>query len=130
MYPNTLSVGLSKMLDIWRKGVSVLECIELTLYSKFCAATRGFNSAFHALPFMALISPHAPPTLELWSKAFQRWYIDFPPGRVPTSSKTHTFGFRRGEKALKNQRWLLSFLAFFSFRQNKTCTGTMPFSAP
>jgi len=38
---------------------------ELTLYSKFCAATRGFRSARHAFPFIALISPQAPPMLEL-----------------------------------------------------------------
>ena len=31
--------------------------------------------------------------------------MDVGPGRVPTSSKMHTFGFKQRAKALKNQRW-------------------------
>ena len=42
----------------------------------------------------------------------------------------HTFGWSTGANALKNQRCELIFFAFFSFRQNMICTGTMPCSAP
>ncbi len=74
-----------------------------TLYSKFWAATRGFiNKSFPHVPFIATISPHAPPTLELISKAFQRWYIEVSPGCVPTSSRTQTLGSNIGPNALKN----------------------------
>lgn len=56
--------------------------------------------------------------------------MDLCSGLVPTSSKMHTFGCSTGANALKNQRWELIFLAFFSFKQNMICTGTIPFSAP
>jgi len=59
MYPKTLSNGLSNML--------------LILYSKFCAATSGLSRFRQSKPLSATISPHAPPTEELMSKAFQRW---------------------------------------------------------
>src|SRR5580700_4105846 len=90
MNPKTLSSGLSRMLDI--------------LYSKFCAATRGFKRFLPNGPFMATISPQAPPMLELRSKAFQRWYRESPPGRVPPSRRMQTLGWRMGPKAWKNQR--------------------------
>lgn len=116
MYPNTLSSGLSRMLDI--------------LYSKFCDATSGLSRLPPKRPFMALISPQAPATLESVSKAFHRWYSELVPGRVPTSSRMHTFGFRALPKALKNQRCELSLRWFFSLRQKINWHGTMPFSAP
>jgi len=81
-------------------------------------------------PFSATISPHAPPTFELISKAFHKWYIDVGPGMVPTSRRTQTLGWRMGPKALKNHRWELIFFWFFSLRQKITWTGTTPFSAP
>jgi hypothetical protein len=81
-------------------------------------------------PFSATISPHAPPTFELISNAFHRWYIDVGPGIVPTSRSTQTLGWRIGPKALKNHRWELIFFWFFSLRQKMIWTGTMPFSAP
>ena len=52
------------------------------------------------------------------------------PGRVPTSSSTHTFGCSSEPNALKNQRCELIFFWFFSLRQKITWTGTRPFSAP
>jgi hypothetical protein len=116
MYPNTLSSGLSRMLDI--------------LYSKFCEATSGLRRFLPHFPFIALISPQAPATLESVSKAFHRWYSAVPAGRVPTSSRMHTFGLRALPKALKNQRCELSFFWFFSLRQKIIWQGTMPFSAP
>ena len=36
------------------------------------------------------------------------------------------FGFTRGPNALKNQRWLLSFFLFCSFKQKIICTGHAP----
>src|SRR3954454_3014591 len=103
MYPKTDSSGLSRMLDI--------------LYSKFCEATSGLNSPSHPLPFPALISPHAPATLESVSKAFQRWYSELFPGLVPTSSKMQILGVSARPNALKNQRCEFSFFWLFSLRQ-------------
>ncbi|KAH3685751.1 hypothetical protein WICPIJ_003270 [Wickerhamomyces pijperi] len=51
-------------------------------------------------------------------------------GFVPTSNNTTTFGSKDLQKALNNQRCELIFFWLFSFRQNSTCTGTIPFSAP
>jgi hypothetical protein len=45
----------------------------LILYSKFWAATRGLSKLRQNKPLSATISPQAPPTDELMSKAFQRW---------------------------------------------------------
>jgi len=58
LYPNMLFNGLSKILNI--------------SYSTFCAATWALIRYFPYVPFRATISPHAPPTFELISKAFQR----------------------------------------------------------
>ena len=117
MYPNTSSSGLSKMFSI--------------LYSKFCEATSGFLSMVpHALPFIALISPATPATLESRSNAFHMWYTAWLSGLVPTSSKMTTLGSSTGQKALKSQRWELIFFWFFSLRQKSTCTGVKFFSSP
>lgn len=59
IYPKILSNGLSKIL--------------LILYSKFWAATSGLMRFRQNIPLRATISPHAPPTDELMSNAFQRW---------------------------------------------------------
>lgn len=52
--------------------------------------------------------------------------MDVPVGLVPTSRRTQTFGLIKGPKALKNQRWLLSFFLFCSFRQKMIWTGQAP----
>ena len=44
--------------------------------------------------------------------------------RYETSAEP--LGLMSGPKALKNQRWLLSFFLFCSFRQKMTCTGHAP----
>ena len=80
MYPKTLSRDLSRMLD--------------TLYSKFWAVTRVEE-------VYAAILPQAPPTLELMSNAFQRWYMEVGLGIVPTSRRTQSLDWRMGPKALK-----------------------------
>ena len=49
-------------------------------------------------------------------------------GRIPTSSKTHTFGYSIVPNALKNHRWELIFFWYFSFMQKMICVGTMPVS--
>lgn len=61
---------------------------------------------------------------------FHKWYKLVPLGLVPTSSKIHTLGFNKGAKALKNHLCELSFLAFFSLRQNMIWIGTLPLSEP
>lgn len=50
--------------------------------------------------------------------------------QTPVRKETHTtLGCRMGAKAFRNQRCELIFLAFFSLRQKRTCTGTRPRSA-
>ena len=112
MKPKADSSGLSRML--------------LILYSKFCAATSGLIR-FLPCSSMALISPHAPPHMGSRSKAFHRSYTLLRPGRVPASISTQMFGCSTSPKAWKNQRCELIFFWFFSFKQNSTCTGVVPF---
>ena len=56
MYPNTLPNSLSRIFDI--------------LYSNFCAASWGLIRKCPYVHFGTTISPHAPPTFPLMSKAF------------------------------------------------------------
>lgn len=94
------------------------------------------------------MSRTAPPTLLFMSKVFQRWYILFGLGFVPTSSKTTTLGCKSGQKALNSHLCEFNFLAsglnsqhrfkhaivgnhvLLSFKQKTTWAGTMPFSRP
>ena len=82
------------------------------LYSKFWAATvlprgvcysgtalelerdvpNGFNNPIQFFPLYAAISPQAPPTFEFKSNVFQRQYILFVDGLVPTSMSTQMLG--------------------------------------
>jgi hypothetical protein len=122
------------------------------LYSKFCEATSGLMRLLQPFPSSAQISPQAPPMYGARSKAdfsssqsirnfrvtqnfngilpFHKWYKLVPLGRVPTSNRMHTLGFKRGANALKNHLWEFSFFAFFSLRQKTIWIGTLPLSEP
>ena len=55
-----------------RKRKYQIQGLSKMLYLKFCTATKGSRKFCPYFPFKATISPQAPPTFELISKAFQR----------------------------------------------------------
>lgn len=52
----------------------------------------GFNNPVQFFPLYAAISPQAPPTFEFRSNVFQRLYMLFVDGLVPTSMSMQMLG--------------------------------------